>query len=111
MKKYLIFSVIFVFFVSFYSGYSYSYESCNNYIDYPKEVNTNNLNEYLIKFSFNEVYSFCSNEKCYNIRESNLKKSLNNFHKLYDKTLTEEEYQEVYVKGYPITKIIGNNCK
>ena len=39
----------------------------------------------------------------------NLSKYLNNI--IYNKTLSNEEYEVIRVKGYPISRIVINNCE
>jgi hypothetical protein len=89
---------------------SYAYVDCNNKEIRPYEVSTLNLADYLDDLNFNELKTICSYDKCYEIKEGILQYSINNFKKIYDKTLNEDELYEVNVKGYPITKIVVDAC-
>ena len=109
MKKYvLMLLVFFCFCLTFNISYAYK-TSCENYIIKPQELSTNNLEKFLNRNKYYNVNYFCSYDKCYNVRE-NIHDSISNFHKLYDKDLSLEDYNIIYVKGYPITKISINNC-
>ncbi len=111
MKKYVVLGFILFFMLSFMlllNDNSYAYVDDNNLIIYPKEVTTINLKKYLNKNNYS-ISSFCSYEKCYEIREKDINMSISNFHKLYDKDLCEEDALEIKVKGYPVSKIILNN--
>ena len=61
--------------------------------------------------SYAYLISFCSNERCYEVREGKIKDSINNFNNIYNKTLSNEEYEIIRVKGYPISRIVINNCE
>ena len=80
MKKYCVILLFFLFVLIIYlNNNSYAYVDCNNYIIEPKEVNTLNLSKYLNNIRYNELISFCSNERCYEVREGKIKDSINNF--------------------------------
>lgn len=108
MKKLLLLFFLFLF-VIFNLKESYSYGDCIKEI-YPVEVSTNNLNDYLVNNKYNTILSFCSYDMCYEVKEGNYLRSIDNFKKIYNSQLNENDYNEVYVKGYPITKIIFNYC-
>ena len=112
MRKYLVLSFIFVFLVLFLliNNESYAYDNCNYKYIYPSELTTLNLKDYLDIMNFKEVYRFCSYDKCYTIKESNISKSIENFKIIYDKQLMDDEYLEIRIKGYPITELIINAC-
>ena len=111
MKKYFILGLAFLFLFLLLNAQksSYAYVDCSNVESNPY-VTTLELNEYLKTIDYNEIIGFCSYDKCYDVREANINKSIINFRKLYDKTLTDDELLEVNVKGYPVTKLVINNC-
>lgn len=112
VKKYCVILLFFLFvLIISLNNNSYAYVDCNNYIIEPKEVNTLNLSKYLNNIRYNELISFCSNERCYEVREGKIKDSINNFNNIYNKTLSNEEYEVIRVKGYPISRIVINNCE
>ena len=88
---------------------TYAQENCHETTIIPKEVTTLNLEE-IVNNNQYELIAYCSFNVCYTKREPSIKESINNFKKLFDKYLTEEEYYELNVKGYPITKIIIDSC-
>lgn len=88
---------------------SYAFSDCHNKIIKPKEITTLNLKDYVLKNHY-DLISFCSFDMCYTKREDNINKSINNFKKLFDKYLSEDDLNELNVKGYPITQIIINDC-
>ena len=113
MKRYLVLGFILIFLLTillFTDNSTYAYLDCSNMIIEPIEVTTLNLEEYIINNSFNELKGLCSYDRCYDVRENNIKGTINNFKHLYNKTLSEEESYEYYVKGYPITKLVVDNC-
>ena len=111
MKKIFVLGIILLFILlSLRDNNTYAYIDCKNTIIKPYEVTTLNLADYLLNSNYNEVSGFCSYNMCYEIRESNINKSINNFKLLYDKRLSENDRLEIMVKGYPITKIVVNNC-
>ena len=92
MKKYIIIGLVFIFIILLFinNDNSYAYISCDNKVIEPYEVNTNNLKEYLNNSNYNYVKSFCFYEMCYEIREDNIDKSINNFIKLNNKRLSAD---------------------
>ena len=101
MKKYIF--LLFMFFLFSFFSWEKTY-SIDNYIS-PREINTNNLKDYVSKNNI-MVKEFCSYDKCYIVKEDDIDKSIDNFKKIYDKKLSNEELLVVRVKGYPITKIV-----
>ncbi len=112
MKQYLIlgFAFILLLLSLLLKNKSFAYNDCSYSHIYPKEITTNNLEEYLSIMNYKEVYGFCSYDYCYNIKELKISKSIQNFKTIYDKRVTDDTYFELYVKGYPITEIIVNCC-
>jgi len=113
MKKYLVLGVtlIFLFVILFFKdSMSYAYVDCDNKVIVPYEVSTLNLESFLSEQNYNSLKKICSYDRCYEVREDTVKKTVSNFKRLYDKKLSEDEYFEVYVKGYPITEIVVDAC-
>lgn len=113
MKKYLIIILLFFcFFMStLFSKYSYAYNGCDSFVLEPKMVNSFNFVDYMESITYNEVYSICSYDFCYNVLEGNSKESIDNFSKLYLNDISDDDLLIVNVKGIPITKIVVNNCQ
>lgn len=92
------------------SNDTYAYEDCHNKKVVPKGITTLNLKDY-VKSNLNlYIKKMCSYDKCYYIREDNINESVDNFRKIFDKFLNENDYYEVNIKGYPITEIIVDEC-
>ena len=111
MKKYLLLLLLFLILLSLKLGKSYSYVDCNNYVLYPKEVSTLNLENYLRKVDYKELYYLCSYDYCYDIRSGNLNETIDDFVSLLDNNNSYENRLITNVKGYSVTKIGLNNCK
>ena len=113
MKRRLV--LVFIFFVILgillltRSNKAYAYVNCAETVISPKEVTTLNLKTYIENNNY-EVVSFCSFDMCYIKREDTIEKSINNFKMMFDKYLSEDDFYELNVKGYPITKIVINAC-
>ena len=68
MKKYCVILLFFLFvLIISLNNNSYAYVDCNNYIIEPKEVITLNLSKYLYNIRYNDLISFCSNVRCYEV--------------------------------------------
>ena len=89
---------------------SYAFEDCENKDIEAYEVTTLNLEDYLKQYNYSELISFCSYNRCYEVKEGDIKTSIKNFDILYHKYLDSDEELEVIVKGYPITSIKVNAC-
>lgn len=111
VKKYIIILLFFLLSFLVIKQESYAYIDCNNYVIESREVNTLNLDVYLNNIYYRELISFCSYDKCYDVKEGLIKDSINNFKSIYDQKIDKDELEIVKVKGYPITKIVINNCK
>ena len=88
---------------------TYAYEDCHNKKLVPKEVTTLNLALFVNENNY-ELISFCSFDMCYVKREDNVSTSINNFNKYFNSYLSEDDYNELNIKGYPITEIVVNAC-
>ena len=88
---------------------TYAFENCDYKRINTKDISTINLEEY-IKDNKYELLEFCSFDVCYKRREYSIKESINNFKIIFNKYITEEEYFELNIKGYPITRIYINSC-
>lgn len=110
MKKYALLLLLFFLFILCFKN-SYSYVECNNMIDDPKEVTTLNLQSYLNKLNYKELYYLCSYDYCYNVRSSNIDDIINDFKNLLDSNTLNEDKLITNVKGYSVTKIGFNGCK
>ena len=113
MKKALVLGFILFFLLgtlfSIKDNSTYAYDDCHNKKVELKEVTTINLDKY-VKVNNLEIISFCSFDMCYVKREDSINESVNNFKKMFDKYLSEDDYNELNIKGYPITSIVVNNC-
>lgn len=109
MKQYIIIFLILVFFIVLNINESYSNVNYDSFVIYPIEVTTKNLKDYVNQNITGEIIYFCSNEKCYNIKEYDINISIKNFKRKYDKYYSNEELEVIDVKGYPITEIGVNN--
>lgn len=109
MKKYLLL-LVFICFLLLFLNKSYSFESCDNVIIKPREISTLNLDKYLKKNNLSKINYFCSYNFCYTVYEESISDSINNFNQLYYKELNEDDYNLVYVKGFPITQLSVNKC-
>ena len=88
---------------------TFSYEDCHHQKVIPKEVTTLNLKDYVKNENY-ELVSFCSFDMCYVKREDDINQTISSFKKLFNKYLSEDDYNELNIKGYPITEIIINAC-
>lgn len=109
MRKYFVL-LLFIFFLSFFINSSYAYPDCNNYEINPVEVSTLNLKEYLNNVKYRELIEICSYDRCYKTLEDDIDLSINRFNIIYYNKLNEEEKLLVDVRGYPITKLVIDNC-
>lgn len=113
MKKILILSFTLFFLLSiliFNKKYdTYAFEDCHNKRIDTNDVSTLNLEKYIHDNNY-ELLEFCSFDVCYKKREASVFESINNFKVLFNKYLSEDEYYELNIKGYPITRIYVNNC-
>ena len=113
MKKILVLGFMLFFLLGFLlivkGSNTYAYENCHNKKIEPKEVTTLNL-ENFIKNNDLKLISYCSFDMCYIKREDSVSESVNNFKKLFDKYLSEDDYNELNIKGYPITMIVVDSC-
>lgn len=110
MKKYLYVLVLFFLYILVNNDNRSVAYDCMNKVVYLNTVNTKTLEDYLNSINYNQLNYFCSYDYCYQIREGNINKSINNFNKLYLHQLKEDDYYYVINKGFPITKININNC-
>ena len=113
MKRTLILSFALFFLLAIllqFKNETYAYVNCAYYEINPIEVSTLDLVNYLNKINYNELISFCSYDNCYEVREGNIQESIDNFNKLYLPKLSDDERLIINLKGFPVTKIIINNC-
>ncbi len=113
MRKILIlgFMLFFLFglLLSIKSNSTYSYLDCYKKEFKLKEITTLSLNKYINENKY-ELISFCSFDMCYTKKEDTINESISNFKKMFDKYLSEDDYNELNIKGYPITSITIYDC-
>ena len=88
---------------------TYAFEDCTYKKIDLKDVSTINIEDYLKKNNY-ELVEMCSFDVCYVRREESIKVTIDNFKEIFNKYLQEDEYLELNVKGYPVTRIYVNNC-
>ena len=88
---------------------TFAYSDCHNKKIGLKEVTTLNLKEFIKENNY-ELISFCSFDICYVKREDSILESIDNFKSMFNKYLSEDDFNELNVKGYPITSIVINGC-
>ena len=113
MRKILVLGFILFFLLSFLliikDSNTFAYIDCHNKKIELKEVTTLNLDEFIRKNNY-ELISFCSFDICYVKREDSILKSIDNFKIMINKYLSEDDYNELNIKGYPITSVVINDC-
>lgn len=112
MKKILVLGIalFFLLLITTYEEKSYAYVDCSYNRLYLQEVNSLNLPQYLDGVKYKELIEICSYDNCYEVKEGNISNTLNDFYKMYYKSLSEEDRLVVSVKGFPITEIVVDNC-
>lgn len=113
MKRILILSFTLLFLLGFLlfvkDNSTYAYEDCHNKKIVPKEITTLNMKDFIENNNY-DLISFCSFDMCYIKREPTISESIKKFKKLFNKYLSEDDYNELNIKGYPITEIVINAC-